>query len=162
MFDDFKVRPLIARDQRRLQKFERKRAESESFNLGVIAVRIESDDDFQPCAWRADAPQIAQRRFVAERQRPQQASPRKMRVDLIGHAVKLRGQVFDRRLYEENVRRSALHRVAMDLLGDLLQRARLRVYSDVEPIRVSPRGLVYIVPVARPQVYDHASAGKGR
>jgi len=38
----------------------------------------------------------------------------------------------------------------------------LRVYPDVEPIWMSPGGLVNKVPVARPQVYDHAPAGRGR
>src|SRR5262249_343482 len=79
-----------------------------------------------------------------------------MRVDHVGHAVKLRRQVLNRRLNEENVSRPALRRFAVNLLGNLLHRGGLGVYSDVKPIRMSPGRLVNKAPVARPQVYDYA------
>src|SRR5215510_2325177 len=101
VFDYVKPCSPIAGYQSLLHEFERERAESESFDLRAIAFGIESHDDLQPCVGCADAPQIAQHRFVAGRQRAQQAAPRKMRVNLIGHAVKLCRQVFDRRLDEE-------------------------------------------------------------
>ncbi len=85
-----------------------------------------------------------------------------MSVNFVGDAIKLRRKFFDSGLDEENVRRPALRRFAMNLLGDFLQRARLRVYPDVEPIRMSPGQLVNKVPVARPQVYNHASAGRAQ
>src|SRR5262245_63152909 len=83
VFDDLKAGRPVARDQSSLQEFERERAEPESFDLRAVAFGIESDDDLQPCAGRAEAPQIAQHHLIAERQRAQQTPPRKMRVDLV-------------------------------------------------------------------------------
>lgn len=85
-----------------------------------------------------------------------------MHVHFIRHAIQLRGQIFNCRLNEEYVRSAALRRLAVNLLRDLLQRARVRIDADVELVRVPARRLVYKAPVSRSNVDDHPFAGKVR
>src|SRR5262249_59610436 len=79
VFDNLKAGRPVTRDQSCLQKFERKRAESESLDLRAIAFGIESDDHFQPGVGSADAAQIAQHHRIDSRHCAQQADPREMR-----------------------------------------------------------------------------------
>ena len=162
VFDDIEAGGPVTRDQSCFQEFEREWSESESFDLRAVAFRVESDDNLQPGFGSADAPQVLQHRSIAGRHCAQQTAPRKMDVDFVGYAVKFRGQRFDRSLDEEHVRQSALRRFAMNLLGDFLQRARLRIYPDEEPVGMSPGRLVDKAPVARPDIHDHAAAGMER
>ena len=83
-----------------------------------------------------------------------------MHVYFVSNAVELSRQIFNWRLNEQNIRGAALRWFSMNLLGDLFEWSRVRIDPDVELVRVLARRLVYIAPVARPDVDDHPFAGK--
>ena len=79
----------------------------------------------------------------------------------IGYTVQLRRQIFNRRLNEQYVRRTALRRLPMNLLRDLLEGTDVRIDPDVELVRVLTCRLVHKAPVAGPDIDDHSFAVRG-
>ena len=82
-----------------------------------------------------------------------------MHVYFVRDSVQFSGEIFNRRLNEQNVRRAAFRWFSMNLLGDLLEWAGIRIDPDVELVRVLARRLVDKAPVSRPYVDDHPFAG---
>src|SRR5262249_54466745 len=110
-----------------------------------------------------DATQVTEHDFVSAGHRAKQASPRKVNVDLIGHALQLAGKLLDCGLHEQHVRAAPSCGLAMDLLRDLRQRSRRSIDPDIELIGIQASGLVDKETVARPDVDDHPpAAGRGQ
>ena len=85
-----------------------------------------------------------------------------MHVYFVGYTVQFLRQIFDRGLNEENIRSAAFGGLTVDLLRNLLERARVRIDPDVELVRVPARRLVHKAPVSRPDVDDYPFAGMVR
>ena len=85
-----------------------------------------------------------------------------MHMQLIGDSVQFSRKLFDGGLYEEHVRQTALRRFPMNLLGYFLQRAGIRVYPDIEFLRIPAGALVHKETVSGPDVYNHSLAGRAR
>jgi hypothetical protein len=85
-----------------------------------------------------------------------------MDMDFVGDGVQLNGQVFNRRLYEENIREAPFRRFPMNFFGYFLQGAGIRVDPYEELPRVGAGALVYKETVAGPYVYHHSLACKER
>ena len=66
------------------------------------------------------------------------------------------------RTYKEDVWQTSLIRFPMNLLGHLLQRTRVRIYADVEFLRVLASALINKEPVSGPDVDHYPLAGMGR
>jgi hypothetical protein len=62
----------------------------------------------------------------------------------------------------EGHRQPSLSRIPVYLLRDLLQRARVRVYSDVKLVWVRAGAMVYKKTVSSPNVDHYPLAGRGQ
>src|SRR5262245_926133 len=62
---------------------------------------------------------------------------------------------------EERIRQTAFRRLAINLLGDILQCTCLCIHTDVEMIGILARGSVNKATIARSDIYDHTLASIG-
>ena len=142
--------------------FGRKQRQTQAFDFGPIAIRVDAYHNFQKTAGRADAMKCAKHIRFAQRYRSQQTAPRKVYVNLVGGIVKLVRKILDCGLEEKHVSRAALCRPAGRLHRKLRERLRVRIDPDVELRAILARALVYKATVAGPDIHNHAAAGKVR
>lgn len=133
-----------------------------SFKLRPITHRIDPYDEFQHAVRRRSAAERPQYIRIAGRNRFQEASPRKVDVDLIRDAVKLFGQILYGGLYEHRIWQAAFRRLPRCLYRRLFERLDVGVHADEELVRVRLGRRRHKSTVARPDVYHDPFAGMGQ
>src|SRR5690606_16375518 len=123
---------------------------------------IDADHYLDQRVRRSDSPELRQDRAIPCRDRPQQASPRKMDVYLVSYSVKFLRQVLDRRLNEQYVREPALSRLPSRLHRRLFEQLDVRVDADEELFRMLTRHRGNKPAVSRPDVDHDPAFGKGQ
>jgi hypothetical protein len=127
-----------------------------SSRLGRISRLVDPYEDLQPRTRGRDAAETAKHVLVSYSNGTEKASPWKMDVNFIRDVIEFGRKLFHRGVHEEDIRKTALRRFAMNLLGYLLEGFALHLYPDVELVGIVACASVDIPTVAGPYVHDHS------